>query len=88
MRKLTHEQVKEVIDQVDPMGLLSAGAPENEYEPEIEVLLKRRNINRSKLGWEEIKVVFEYWFYPGCISVPVAQEIERRLQSLWVSLDD
>lgn len=35
-----------------------------------------------KLTHKEIKVVFEYCFYPGCISVPVAQEIERRLQSL------
>jgi hypothetical protein len=82
MRKLTHKEVEEVINQVDPMGLLGKRAPKDEYKTEIDDLLKRRNIGYSRLGWEEIRVVFEYWFYPGCISVPVAQEIERRLQSL------
>jgi hypothetical protein len=80
MKKLTYTKVKKVLNEVDPMGLLKAGAPENEYDTQTRILMMRRNINRFSLDWKTIKVVFEYWFYPDCITKHVAKEIEKRLK--------
>lgn len=64
------------------MGLLKAGAPENEYHLEIGELVDRRNFGNYSLDWKTIKVVFEWAFYPDCITESVAKEIEKRLNSL------
>ena len=80
MKELTYEQVEQVINRNDPLGLLAMGAPRDEYQSEIEVLLTRRNRGNSVLSWQEIRTVFEYWFYPGCISDETAMAIEQELR--------
>lgn len=83
MKKLTYTQLEEIINRHDPLGLIGAGAPINEYEPEINDLLRRRNNRSSSLNWNIIQTVFELWFYPGCISKETAQEIEKDIQVLF-----
>jgi len=82
VRKLTYAQIEKIIMDRDPMGLLKEGAPSDEYHIEIEDLLQRRNRGNSTLSKEEIRVVFEYWFYPGCITPEICEEIAKELQSL------
>lgn len=83
MKKLAYAQLEKIINHHDPLGLIHAGAPINEYEPEIKDLLNRRNEQSSGLDWTIIRTVFEFWFYPGCISKEKAQEIEKDIQMLF-----
>lgn len=41
MNHLTYEEIKQIIDKWDPIGLLAISCPEDEYEPEIKELLAR-----------------------------------------------
>lgn len=52
MQVTNFEHVKQAFDKVDPIGLLSAGAPDDEYGPEIEdiVTWQRHEINTSNLA--------------------------------------
>ena len=47
-----------VVNREDPVGLLGAGAPEDEYEPEIRDLIKWRKAVTA----EQVSAVFLRWF--------------------------
>jgi hypothetical protein len=83
-QQLTYGQVEEVINRHDPMGLLAMGAPKDEYKPEIKDLVERRNQNNMALSPDEIRVVFEYWFYPGCMKQEKAEAISKELRALFM----
>lgn len=83
-QQLTYGQVEEVINRHDPMGLLAMGASKDEYKSEIEAILERRNQCNMDLDPQEIRVVFEYWFYPGCIKQEKAEAISKELQALFM----
>jgi hypothetical protein len=55
--------VKEVIDEWDPIGLLSLGCPDDEYDPEIKDIVKLvsqiKSIDEIAVGIQE---VFNKWF--------------------------
>ncbi|WP_316571766.1 DUF1871 family protein [Neobacillus sp. YIM B06451] len=55
--------VKEVIDEWDPIGLLGMGCPDDEYDPEINDIVKRlSNITSVDELAQEIQEVFLKWF--------------------------
>lgn len=83
-QQLAYGQIEEVINRHDPMGLLAMGAPKDEYKSEIEAILERRSQNNMALSPQEIQVVFEYWFYPGCIKQEKAKAISKELQALFM----
>ena len=63
MNRLHYEIVKLEIDKWDPMGLLSIGAPDDEYDPEIKNIVNEiqavKNENELALL---TKSIFEKWF--------------------------
>jgi len=83
-QQLTSGQVKEVICRHDPMALLKMGAPGDEYDSEVAEIVHRRNQLNSDLGAKEIKVIFEYWFMPECITLQEATRISLDLQALFM----
>jgi hypothetical protein len=83
-QQLSKEQVRAVINKHDPMGLLRIGAPEDEYDLEVKDIVTRRNECNMRLDPDEIRVIFEYWFYPNCISNEQATTISSELQALFM----
>lgn len=83
-QQLTYAKVEGIINRHDPMGLLAMGASKDEYKLEIEAILERRNQCNMDLDPQEIRVVFEYWFYPGCIKQEKAEAISKELQALFM----
>src|SRR3954447_2434194 len=57
-----------VVNEVDPVGLIEMGAPADEYDPEIEDLIKRRELVTA----ERVAEVFIRWFGPATGSMSVA----------------
>lgn len=76
--KSLFEDVKEVVNKHDPMGLLRMGAPGREYTPEIKPLCERL----SYISPVEVKAVFDYWFYPGCLREEVVQALAADLKKV------
>jgi len=60
---MDYSQLKIIVDKVDPIGLLSMGAPKNEYDQEIKSISNRLREGQTK---QEIrKIVFDEfikWF--------------------------
>jgi hypothetical protein len=81
---LTYAQVETIVNEIDPLGLIKIGAPSDEYSPEIKDIVRRRNFNNSSLNAAEIRVIFEYWFYPECISKEQAETISIKLQNIFM----
>lgn len=55
--------LKRIINKYDPIHLLSLGAPEDEYDPEIKSILKRLNNEQNQGEIERIITEeFNYWF--------------------------
>lgn len=52
------EAMRTLFNDVDPMGLISGGAPWDEYEPEINDLLKWR----KTVSPDDVVAVFQRWF--------------------------
>lgn len=82
MNKLTFTEIKKIINGIDPMGLLKMGAPDDEYSSEINDILLRKNECNSKLYFEEIKLIFDYWFYPSKIDEKIIYKIYEEIQLL------
>ncbi|WP_339147161.1 MULTISPECIES: DUF1871 family protein [unclassified Sutcliffiella] len=75
--------VKEVIDEWDPIGLLSMGCPEDEYDPEIRDIVRLlcdiKSVNELAVG---INKVFIKWFEEDLTiekCYPVALKIWNKL---------
>lgn len=49
-----------VVNEVDPIGLINIGAPDDEYDPEVEDLIRWR----EPLTPERVAEVFIRWFGP------------------------
>jgi hypothetical protein len=52
--------VRQLFATIDPMGLVAGGAPDDEYEPEINELLKWRR----RVSSEDVREVFRRMFAP------------------------
>lgn len=79
------QRVHEVINSVDPMGLLQGGAPEDEYAPEVRHVvggLIRIGPNESELI-PMIKAVFDKWFGFGSVPERLCVEIARGICAKW-----
>jgi hypothetical protein len=50
--------VREVVNRQDPVGLLGAGDPEDEYGPKVEDLIKWRGAVTA----EQVTAAFLHWF--------------------------
>lgn len=61
--EMTYEKVKSVINKFDPIGLISGGAPEDEYDSQIKkiVSLIQKNAETDNLT-EEIYNIFTQSF--------------------------
>lgn len=71
---VTFTAVKKVLDSFDPMGLLSAGAPSDEYWPEANDIAQRMK-NGEALDAKLLVSVFDEWFYEGALSEELALSI-------------
>lgn len=67
-------RVKAAVDAVDPVGLLGLGAPEDEYDPEVEELAGRLR-SGGQLTPQVIVDVFDRWFWPGYCTAEQAVRI-------------
>lgn len=61
MRSAYFLDVRDLINTEDPIGLIAMGAPEDEYDPEIEDLIKWR----EPVSSEAVAEVFLRWFGSG-----------------------
>jgi hypothetical protein len=61
--KDTYKKVKEVVKSIDPIGLVSGGAPQDEYNSEINkiVSLLQKSFEVSFLAEEIYKIFVEYF---------------------------
>ena len=50
-----------VVNDVDPLGLIAAGAPDDEYDPEVQDLIA----SRAPVTAERVGEVFLRWFGAG-----------------------
>jgi hypothetical protein len=64
MRDEWFVRVKAAVDAVDPVGLLGLGAPDDEYDPEVEELAGWLR-GGGQLTPQVIVDVFDRWFWPG-----------------------
>lgn len=53
--------VREVINRIDPIGLIEMGAPEDEYDPEAADLV-RLVMRSDAFGEAEVDAVWRRWF--------------------------
>ncbi|MFZ5817670.1 MAG: hypothetical protein ACOY93_20645 [Bacillota bacterium] len=64
--------VAAVVNEADPMRLLMMGAPEDEYDPEIDEIADRIIQHGPMVDGIEmvllIQEVFDRWFFPGMVS--------------------
>ncbi len=66
--------VRQVITEVDPVGLLFSGAPIDEYAGVIEALTKRY-LASGGVGEQELIELLESHFFPGCCARQEAREL-------------
>jgi len=82
MTSSLHDAIKVVVDEADPIGLLSGGAPDDEYEPEISDLEERiaaGEVPTEVMVWD----VIARWFGPNTTAPPEAvEQIVRGLSRL------
>lgn len=58
-------RIKEETNACDPEGLIRRGAPDDEYEPEVQELVARiREVDRDASDARLARDVFERWFGP------------------------
>jgi len=58
-----YEILKKVINEVDPLGLIDFGTPENEYEPELKEIFTKNISQFNNAGLSEwIRNVFVSYF--------------------------
>lgn len=72
--------VKAAVDAADPMGLLAAGAPADEYGPEIDELVALAA--RGILDAAAVQAVFDAWFWPGAVDGDVAGRIAASVEAV------
>ena len=70
-------QILNVLKEVDPMGLIRIGAPDDEYLPEVPDLFAI--CREREIKGEDVLKVFEDKFWPSCISIDNAQLISEKL---------
>jgi hypothetical protein len=64
--------VRAVVNREDPVGLLAIGAPDDEYDPEVQELVTTGDAVTA----EQVRAVFLRWFgAPGVMSPEVAARI-------------
>lgn len=56
------ERVKTAFDEVDPMGLLKMGAPSDEYDAEVDDVVRRLEGGQAP-GVQLVFEVFNHWFF-------------------------
>lgn len=66
--------------RADPAGLLAGGAPEDEYEPEVDDLCALVGMGREAVTAEAVAGVFDRWFGPGVVPPEKAAEVTSRLR--------
>lgn len=51
MKHLKHSALTKIVNKHDPMGLLGMGCPDDEYSPEVKIIIKRL---KKEMNTEEI----------------------------------
>ena len=73
--------VAEAFSTADPLGLLAAGCPEDEYSPEINDLAERL-LQGEALDLRLVAGVLMTWFEQDSGTEPLYLEIKRRVDRL------
>lgn len=82
MSTFDYGSIMKVVNEHDPIGLLKMeGCPEDEYFPEVEDLLKLMN-DGVPITPRGVTILFEHWFYKGCIKPEKAEAISVDLAKL------
>jgi hypothetical protein len=57
------KQAREILNRLDPVGLIAAGAPGDEYDLEVSTILPRlRTIQSAAEARRVVHEEFQYWF--------------------------
>ena len=71
--------VREVVNAEDPADLLSGGAPEDEYDPEVEAIVARR----EAVSADDVAEIFqEYFGEDARLDHATAERIARAVAAL------
>src|SRR4051794_32158898 len=82
--------VRQVVNRIDPMGLIENGAPEDEYDAEVSDLV-RLVMRPDTFGSEDVGAIWRRWFGDSFGSVDSAGSLEQltaelhRLQEQYVA---
>ena len=69
-----------VINQWDPYGLLEAGAPPDEFDPEVAAIVRNLHMIRSpKDATRVISEVFSYYFDPEDFPIDSCEDVGSKL---------
>jgi nicotinate-nucleotide adenylyltransferase len=72
--------VTKIVNRVDPVNLIGIGAPEDEYSPEVEDIIKSLKEASSKEDLCcKISAIFEQWFCKNCANLEDYQKIAHEI---------
>ena len=56
-------KLRSIVNKYDPVGLISSGAPQDEYEPEVTTIITKLNSNLSENEvYDLVFNEFDFWF--------------------------
>ena len=80
----TAQVIKDVVCKIDPMGLLKAGCPDDEYDPEANAIAKLLK-QKGEISCFDVQKVFAEWFdekLPKHLCKKIANEIAKQNQNI------
>lgn len=86
--KALEQLVRRAVNMVDPIGLLSLDAPENEYDPEVERIvggLMRIGPQQAELT-ALVQSVFDTQFGAGSALAPACERIAEHICHDWTGI--
>jgi hypothetical protein len=84
------QSVQGAVNSADPIHLLRDGAPDNEYDMEVELILGaliRLGPNQPELS-RVIRQIFDKKFWSGAVSAAWAEQIAHRICDDWAAIVD
>jgi hypothetical protein len=73
--------VRELVNRIDPMGLIAVGAPVDEYDNEVSDLV-RLVMRRDRIGAEHVDAIWRRWFGDSYASVDNSGMLAEQAEEL------
>lgn len=81
MNKLEKE-ILSILTTIDPLDLMDIDLPEDEYLPEAEALAEMYLSNDNHCSVQQIKILFDKFFYPDAVSPAKIKTIFNQLSKI------